>query len=245
MESLTDILSSLTQQAVAYWPTIEAFIITYAQEASFIALGAILVWLVSRVRLRHERRRLQRGRLPHEVIVTVSIFDDEPDGMVLLKPRTAQSAQPIDRAFPNPALVDMIVKATERCDDTALGSFIILPDAQMHETFMRRVRDIASELGGPGHIVRACGGEYREYICYVCCSFSMEGPHRKIRIDLIGECDLKRLTDGDFIARVTNRPDEGSHADLLAILRICAEKHTQGAVDERDFVRRTSISIPV
>ncbi len=244
MEPLHLVANETVAALTEYAPAASEYAKTYLFEFSFVLLGLATVAAFSYLNHRRIRRALRQGHLPHEVIVTVCIFDEQPDGRVFIKPRTVQSAEPILRAFPNPALVDMIIKATKRCDTTALGSFIMLGDPTMHHTFMKRVVDIVSELGGPGHIVRACGGTFVEYVCYCCVTFSMDGPHRKVRIDLISEQDLPQLVDENYVARLTNRPEEGSHADLVAILQVCARKHQERSSDVATYVRRVSISIP-
>ncbi len=225
---------------------LQALIMEYLYEISV----ALIIFVPSAILTLNARRKakkaLRSGDLREEVILTAIIIDeDDATGKVYLKPRTAVSAEPIRRSFPNSALVDEIIAATKRCDDSATGSFIQLKDPKMHRTFMKRVVDMVSELGGAGHIARACGGEYVEYIVFVCVTFSMDGPHRKIRIDVIAEHDLPKFSDEEFVKRITNRPEEGSHADLAAILQVCAgyqygDHHPDYA---RTFVRRASVSV--
>ncbi len=218
------------------------FLPTVATEILWILLGfgfLGIFWLWQR---RRARRAFAAGELREEVIVVANIIDDE-GGQLLLKPRTVESAMPLLRSFPNPILAAEIIAATKRCHTkTVEGAFVRLLDQKTHGILMKRVVDIASSLGVEGHVARMCGRAIVKNECYVCITFSPDGPHRKIRIDLISEVNLKKFLDPEFVARLSNRPEEGSHADLEAIFRFCAEKvFGQKPDTTRSYVRRVSI----
>lgn len=119
----------------------------------------------------------------------------------------------------------------------------MMHDEALHHIFMKRVVDLASEIGAIGHLARMGGVPVEIEDFYVCATYAADGPHNKIRIDVIAADALKKFTDTSFVKNIRHRPDESSHADLAAIFAICAEQVFLGKVGERQLVRRVSIPI--
>ena len=214
----------------------------FAYEILLILIGFLFAWVYTRVLRYRDAKAFQTGNLRHEVIVVANTIERERNGTQVLKPRTAQSAEPLLRAFPNPILAEQIVAATLQCSNaTPEGMFITLTNPVSHEVFLKRVVDIVSELGAEGHVLRMNGRAVHENECYVCATFSAHGPHRKIRLDIISSANLKKFLDPSFGIALTYRADEGSHADLAAVFTICAAKVFGNYDVSRQFVRRVSI----
>ena len=214
----------------------------FAYQLLLMFVGFFFGWVYNQVVHLRDKRAFESGNLRHEVIVITNSIEQEADGTMVLKPRTAQSAEPLLRAFPNPVLAAQIVKATKHCRTaTPAQMFICLPDVTAHEVFLKRVVDIVSELGAEGHVLRMNGRAVHENECYVCATFAADGPHRKVRLDVISSANLQKFLDPAFGATLTHRPDEGSHADLAAIFTYCAANVFGDYERSRRYVRRVSI----
>lgn len=218
-------------------------------EIAYAVLGALVgatgAWLYTRWKFNRARKAFHSGELPHEVVVVATTLEPRSDGFFMLKPRTVEAAYPLRQAFPNDVLAAQVVKATQRCNTEAVSdSFVVLPDQKMHNVFMKHVVDIASELGAAGHILRMCDQKVINNDCYVCVTYAVDGFHKRIRIDLISEENLRRFLDADFEAHLQQREDEGSHADLIELFSICAQKRfSESGDDDRAYVRRVSIPV--
>ena len=214
----------------------------FAYEILLIFVGFLFAWLYTIALRYRDKKAFQTGNLRHEVIVVANTIEREGNGVLVLKPRTAQSAEPLLRAFPNPILAEQIVAATVRCNNvTPEGMFIRLTNPVSHEVFLKRVVDIVSELAAEGHILRMNGRTVNENECYVTTTFSAHGPHRKIRLDIISAANLKKFLDPAFGSTLTHRADEGSHADLASVFTICATQVFNDYDASRQYVRRVSI----
>tara|TARA_B100000508_G_scaffold23261_1_gene16267 strand:- start:2764 stop:3501 length:738 start_codon:yes stop_codon:yes gene_type:complete len=190
------------------------------------AVGGVFISALVALYYRQKARRAYRkGSLPEEVKVVCNIFEDNEDGTTTHKPRTSESPQPIARAFPNPVMAEKIVAATTRCDASKPGgAFIMMNDPADQQRFVKVVRDIASEQGGDGQLARQYDLPVVKKVGYACVTFAPDGDQRKVRIDLISSRNLKRFCDSEFVQRLTNRQDEGSHDDLEAIFSFAAER---------------------
>jgi hypothetical protein len=207
-----------------------------------ILTGFFIGWVLNQLFRLKDKRAFRAGDLRHEVIVIANTLEQDETGSFVLKPRTAQSSEPLLRAFPNPILADQIVKATKKCSTRSINEmFIQLSDPITHDVFLKRVVDIVSELAAEGHVLRMNGWEVQENECYVCATFAADGPHRKIRLDVISRDNLNRFLDQTFVTTLTHHPDEGSHADLAAVFAVCAKKVFRHSTDSRQYVRRVSL----
>jgi hypothetical protein len=214
----------------------------FAYQLLLMFVGFFFGWLYNQIAHLRDKRMFRSGDLRHEVIVITTTIESGKDGAMILKPRTAQSAEPLLRAFPNPILATQIVTATKQCSNaTPDAMFIRLSNETTHEVFLKRVVDIVSELAAEGHVLRMNGRAVHENECYVCATFAADGPHRKVRLDVISSANLQKFLDPAFGAALTHHPDEGSHADLIAIFNFCAEKVFGNGSDARSFVRRVSL----
>jgi len=212
-------------------------------EIIWILLGFALAGIYFWQRRHTEKRQFQAGELRGEVIASVLIFDEQPDGSVFLKPRVVVPPQSIADAFVTQLLQDEVSAALTRCNSSPSGSFIILKDPQLHEVFMENVRALVSPLGAAGHLARAEQNPFKEEIYYVMVTFSLEGNHRKIRIDLLHEEMISRCADPDFIKQIAERPTVGSHHDLAAVCAYAADKRVNATQSEADiYSLRVSLS---
>ncbi len=219
------------------------WVTTVAAETLWILLGfAFAGYLVLRSR-RRAKKDFKSRQMRGEVLGSVLIFDEGENGQILLKPRVVLQPRSIADAFVSQVIQDQIPSALKKCNETAHGSFVVMPDSDVHEAFMENVRALVSTLGKDGHLARAEGNPFKEEIYYVMATFSLEGKFRKIRIDLIHEDDLHRCVDIDFVERVTGRAEEGSHSDLAAICHYAASRRNSYDQKEADkYSLRTSIS---
>lgn len=214
-----------------------------ATEIFWILLGFYFAWLHFRGKLRRQLKEFYDGELRGEVIGSVLIFDEEEDGRVLLKPRVVIEARSIVNVFVTHVMQAEVAQAIARCDETTAGSFIILADAEMHEAFMEDVRAYVSPLGKYGHLARSTKKPFEEDIYYVFATFSREGRHRKVRIDLIHEDVLPKLIDDAYFDAITGREEEGSHAELAKICRMVAKSRFGIPSEDADkYSLRVSIS---
>jgi len=212
-------------------------------EIIWILLGFGLAGIFFWYRRRKEKREFQAGELRGEVIASVLIFDEQADGSVLLKPRVVISPKSIASVFVTQLLQNEVSASLAWCDTSPPGSFIILKDPQLHEVFMENVRALVSSLGASGHLARAEGNPFKEEIYYVMATFSLEGKHRKIRIDLLHEDTISRFSDPNFIKKIADRPAVGAHHDLAAVCEYAADKRMQATQAEADiYSLRVSLS---
>ncbi len=227
--------------------TLEAFLNSlpnFVYELVWMFVGFLFALMYTAWRLFRYHRAFFSGQLRDEVIVIGSIVEETEPGVWYLKPRTLQSAQSLLAAFPNPVLARAIYRATKRCHtETPEGSFITLRDASVHHIFMKRVVDLASELGAVGHLARMGGVSVSVEEFYVCATYAADGAHKKIRIDLIAADVLRNFLDSEFVAALTYRADEGSHADVATIFAVCAKEVFEHQATERTRVHRVSIPI--
>lgn len=196
------------------------------------------------------KKALSAGELTDEILVVSNVVEDI-DGVPFLKPRTVRYERPIGNYFHNKALAKAIVVATKRAvEGQPETQFIKLPDARSQGKLMKRVVNIASEIGAPGHILRMFGRLFDKNDGYVCINYAQAGEDDWIiRIDIISAVDLKRFLDPAFVSSLSYRKEEGSHADNAAIFALCAQKvfGTEAGKHEEEtrmYVRRVSIPTP-
>lgn len=208
------------------------------------AAGLTAAWWVN---THLAKKALNDGELTDEILVVSNVIEFI-DGVPYLKPRTVRYERPIGNYFHNKALAKMIVAAAKRADaDDPLSQLIRLPDDRQQGRLMKRVVNIASELGAPGHIVRMFAGLFDKNDAFVCFNYAQAGEDDWIiRIDVISARDLERFRDPQFIDSLDYRKEEGSHLDNARIFQICANKQFGGkdgeaTPDTRLYVRRVSI----
>lgn len=234
MEDTTTVISDLYNWAVPYigdigWEGVLAFL-----------FGAIPFFLYTLWTKWKHRRALARGQHSEEVVVNFINVDYDGAGGWFLKPRVAISARPVSWMFPNPAMVEQIVAATKRCDETAQGSFVQLKDPHLHRMLMKQARGIVSGVNPAGQAARSGGVPCFNRIYYVYVTFSVDGDEqRRIRIDAVHEKDLRVFMQHDLEGKIKTRPDEGKHEDHIAILQIVAR--AVDTPDQDDTCVRTSI----
>jgi hypothetical protein len=194
---------------------------------------------------RQEKKALVDGELTNEVLIVTNVIEDI-DSIPFLKPRTVRSERPIGEYFANKALAQAIVAATARCQEGDVESqFIVLPDKRSQGKLMKRVVNIASELGAPGHIRRMFKRQFDKNEGFVCINYAQAGEDDWIiRIDIVSQDDLKRFLEPGFVDKLDYRKEEGSHIDNALILQFCAKLHFGVADIEKDprmYVRRVTI----
>lgn len=209
--------------------------------------GAFALGVSWYVNQRLAGQALKDGELTDEILVVSNVVEDI-DGVPYLKPRTVRHERPIGTYFNNKALAKAIVTAAKRAVEGQPETQLIkLPDNRSQGKLMKRVVNIASELGAPGHILRMFGRLFDKNDGYVCINYAQAGEDDWIiRIDIISAVDLMRFLDAAFVKSLSYRKEEGSHADNAAIFAFCAQKvfgADAGKHEEetRMYVRRVSI----
>lgn len=216
----------------------------FATGAGGAAVGLGVNWWLEHHRA---KKALTDGDLSGEVLVVANVVEDI-DGVPYLKPRTVKHERPIKDYFSNPALIRDIIAATARAtEEDPETQLIVLSDKRKQGRLMKRVVNIASEQGAPGHIRRMFRRSFEKNDAYVCVNYAQAGEDDWIiRIDIISAEDLKRFLGSGFVERLSYRPEEGSHADNARIFAFCAHKQFGGpdggpTADARMYVRRVAI----
>ena len=78
----------------------------FAYQLLLILSGFFVGWVLNQVIRLRDKKAFRLGDLRHEVIVITNTIERDSEGRLVLKPRTAQSSEPLLRAFPNPILAD-------------------------------------------------------------------------------------------------------------------------------------------